>query len=279
MIEYKIQDTTLIAIADEVRRLASVGKNLSPAEMAELLKDCGKSGPFAYSVIHDESYEFMSVDDTSAPPQSFLYASLTPPYTSACYQPPSPNTATTLTGTIEAKAGDWVLATVTTRSATTLPSDWTLLHEGTPLNDDSNGLSQRMSLLCKYVEEDSTVSFTVNQTSDARIYLNLLVFSGIGGFKYHEGSEFISNTQLATYTVPRPNCDVVVWACSAVTWVAGSSQWCCDYDRYTVTDIGPANDARQANIYDPESAEERTFSNTTNTATYVIIDCVEVLSA
>ena len=62
--------------------------------------------------------------------------------TSQCVQTQS---GTSLTAELAVQAGQWVLATVTTRSATAYPDGWTLVHESAALN--SSNTNQRMEIL------------------------------------------------------------------------------------------------------------------------------------
>lgn len=177
-------------------------------------------------------------------------------------------TGTALTGDIYANPGDWILVTVTTRSAATFPEGWTVLRESTVLN--SNASNQRMAFLCKQVTEEGQVDITITQAESARIYINLLAFSDIQGFAYHEGTEVYGDTtQVNSFTVTRPAYDTIVWGCSSVYW-SGSDEWICD-------GLKVYANTRQANFVDADSTvAHRTFvSGTANT--FHIIDCVEVL--
>lgn len=198
-----------------------------------------------------------------------------PVWTSACFQ----NTGgTTLTGTIDAKAGAWVLATVTTRSATTYPDDWTLLHESTAL--PSSASNQRMAFLCKYVDTAETVSFTVSQASSARIYINLIAVTGCQGFRYHSGSENYFSTNATSFTVDRPDYDYVIWGLTANLWASSASygHWTCSAISNAVIDLGTSVQSRQANFCDfSNTAETRTFTPNAGSGTCAIIDCVEVI--
>ena len=123
--------------------------------------------------------------------------------TSQCVQTQS---GTSLTAEIAVQAGQWVLATVTTRSATAYPDGWTLVHESAALN--SSNSNQRMAMLCRKADADGTARCTVTQSSAARIYLNLIAFAGddVAGFAYCEGSELLQNSQASSFTRPRAWC-------------------------------------------------------------------------
>lgn len=196
-------------------------------------------------------------------------------FTSACSQ----NTGgTSLTGTVDVTSGDWILATVTTRSATTLPSDWTVLRESTVLTDE--GLKQRMFFLCKQATEDGTESITIEQEESARIYLNLIVAHGATGFAYHEGTEAYYDAGTATsITLTRPNKKLLVWGCTSPYWSSSSpyGTWSCD-DLSAICLDQSTTQPRQANFIDRDSTvSSRTFANGLESDVYYIIDCVEVL--
>lgn len=199
-----------------------------------------------------------------------------PYWTSTCYE----NTGgTSLTGTIPVTTGDWVLATVTTRSDTTYPSGWTVLRESTVLGSDA--LNQRMAFLCKQATADETLAMTIEQTESARIYLTLMAFSGIQGFAYHEGTEVYCDTEKVNrITTQRPSCESVVWACTANLWsnASPSGEWLMlgAYNDPVCLDQA-STQPRQANFVDDDTSDtERVFiPGTTNT--YYIVDCVEIL--
>ena len=193
--------------------------------------------------------------------------------TSQCVQAQS---GTSLTAGIAARAGQWVLATVTTRSATTYPAGWTLLHESTALSSDNS--SQRMAMLCQKAAADGTVTFTVNQASAARIYINLIVFADedVAGFAYCPGSELAQNVEAASFTCARPSPVRLVWGCSAPSWkTSPTTTWQCGGLGAAVC-LEPAAQARQANFIDTGSGASRTFTPDVS-GTAAIIFCVEIL--
>ena len=185
-------------------------------------------------------------------------------YTSQCFEAAS---SATLSGSIEVMQGDWVVATVSARSEMTFPSDWTLLHASAALNSDQS--NQRMAMLCKKAESSGSVSFSFQQASATRLYLNLIAMSGVDEIVYHEGSETIGNTKVSSYTVSRPTQPALLWGCSGVWWL--SKTWtCADLGEA----IGLASNARQANFFDLFPADQRTF--TPNGDTGAVIFCVEL---
>jgi len=181
----------------------------------------------------------------------------------------------TLTASINAKAGDWILCTVTTRSNTTLPTDWEILHTSQVLSSSS----QRMSMLCKKVDEDGTVSFAVSQSNSERIYVTLIAFHDIGGFRYVEGSErFYDSDSYSSFEVTRPAYGTVVWAMSAHMWSTSSPfpLWeCSDISSVALTLPNTAQ-GRQANFVDSDEGVSRTFISAGGESTPTIIDYVVV---
>lgn len=198
-------------------------------------------------------------------------------YTSACYE----TTNTTLTGTIAAKANSWVLATVTTRSATTFPAGWTVLRESHVL-PSGDGSNQRMAFLCKKIETDGTVSCAVTQAESARIYLNLIAFENIAGFQYNSGSEAYSDTKVTVseLQVPKRKHSLLVWGCTAPTWLSSVPHGTWTSPAAEPICLDQATTApRQANFVDVDANSTHTaFSGPkVEGGTCYIIDCVEIL--
>ena len=182
---------------------------------------------------------------------------------------------TSLTGRIEANSGDWILATVTTRSATTLPEGWTVLRESTVLNADAS--NQRMFFLCKQMESKGSAECKIEQSESARIYINLIRFSDIQGFAYHEGTEVYSDTAKTTsIEVQRPRYGKLVWGCSSHVWAGSTPYGAWQCGNLTPICLNEKFPARQANFIDENPSEaERVFVPMAET--YYIIDCVEIL--
>lgn len=195
-------------------------------------------------------------------------------FTSACFEATS---STELTGSMDVRAGNWVLATVTTRSDTTFSDGWTVLRKSTVLS--STASNQRMFFLCREVTESGAQSLTVTQSESGRIYINLLQANGATGFAYHDGTEACSDQfKQETVTVTRPEYPLLVWACSAVLWDNSPPYgiWTCDGLSPICLDK-ELTQPRQANFVDRgESVSSRSFVNI-DSGSYYLIDCVEVL--
>ena len=185
------------------------------------------------------------------------------------------SSGTSLSASIYARTGDWVLATVTTRSATTFSDDWELIRESGGIAD----FPQKMYFLSRQSTGDGLSTITVNQTSSARIYINLITFSNILGFMYHDGNEFLENTTtISTVTLNRPNYPIIVWGCSANLWSTSTpyGNWSCD-DLNAICLDSSKTAPRQANFIDKGTPTQRIFS--ASTETYCVIDCIEVVKS
>lgn len=190
-------------------------------------------------------------------------------YTIMCAE----TTSTSLTTSIYARAGDFVFCTLTTRSNTTLPDGWTVL----AISQTTTSCTQHMSLLYKQVDSDGIVNFTAVQSSSARIYINLIAFSDIGGFRYSDGEYFYNSDSYASVTVERPDYKTVLWALSATLWgtVSPYKPWTCSEITSTVITLPSTTQGRQANFIDEDGGSSRTFKP--SDAASCIVMCVEVI--
>lgn len=272
-VNYRIYGGWLNSMGNQARRLGNVSGALKPGEMETVFKGVtaggsGQNVQFAETILTDEMYnEYKS--DTVLDGGSTLVLS---PY-SQCVETAE---GTSLTGTIGVFSGYWALATVTTRSDTTFPDDWELLHESVVL---TNGINQRMAFLCKEADADGTVSLNIIQSEAQRIYINLIAFPNCAGIAYHEGTEVYSNAEVANdaITVSRPNCKCVVWGCSANLWTTSTpyGSWVCD-DVLPICLDQTSTQPRQANFIDNDTGcSSRNFTFNADASCY-IIDCVEI---
>lgn len=262
----EIEGATLTEIADAIRYKTGGKALMTPLEMPDQIASIdGETPTCKINTKHD----ITKVLDTSVVMSHDVSVDSAPnPY---CYQVSS---STTLTGTAKVRVGDWILATVTARSAITYPEGWTVLHESKILTYYEN---HRMAILCKQAEADGVETATVTQASSARLYLNLLVLSGIQGFAYHEGTEVFSNIYKDQIKVTRPQYPALVWCCSAYSWLSDApyGEWSCDdLPVYCIPQVFAQ--PRQANFVDEQSEVlERIFIPAANSPH--IIDCVEML--
>ncbi len=282
---YKINYNWFAELVSLTRHMAGSAETLSPTEiLSELARVIFIPQGRAESVVLNNG-EFESATATVVPIYQSEAASVgfggepfdfftraremfDVPAVTAAYETAE---GTSLAGTVEAAAGDWILATVTAQSAIAYPEGWTLLKETPALNADNS--NQLMAFLCIQAAEAGTVTVTVGQTDAARIYLNLMAFSGIGGFETDADSGYLSNRQSNVHTATRPDGGAVVWGCSAN--VFGTANWECD-DLPTPA-VSVASAGRQANFYDAESGTQRAFqAGTSDTA--AIIDYVKILA-
>jgi hypothetical protein len=263
MAKYTIQKTTLDAIAAAIVDQTGDTGVITQTNMAAKIRSIDNDKVTCKTTMYGELSEYLSA---AAKISYGVEVSVEKLLKAAYYEHTG---GTSLEGSIEASAGDWILATVTTRSTTTYPEGWTVLRKSTVLNSD--GSSQRMAFLCKQASAYGVENINIAQSSSGRIYINLLVFPDIQGFAYHDGTEVYSNTEASSIEVDRPNYDAVVWGCTANTWSSGN--WTCgSLPTYCMAISAP----RQANFVDKEpSVTKRTFKQPSSSR--YIIDCVEVL--
>lgn len=189
---------------------------------------------------------------------------------------------TSISGTVNAKAGDYVLATVSARSALTIPDSMTYLYKGNVFA--SNDVNQSMSFAYQKIAEDGTYTYTFKQATAGRMYLSLIVLSDIDGLSY-SGKYHIEVRSKTPVSVPeKSDGDMLVWGCSSTVWLtsdtSNSKSWITNPDDLTY--IGGASNSgqsRQANFIDfGTGAVNRTFLPYENTDDLVfVVDAVEII--
>ena len=190
---------------------------------------------------------------------------------------------TSISGTVNAKAGDYVLATVSARSALTIPDSMTYLYKGNVFA--SNDVNQSMSFAYQKIAEDGTYTYTFKQATAGRMYLSLIVLSDIDGLSY-SGKYHIEVKSKTPVSVPeKSDGDMLVWGCSSTAWLtsdtSNSKSWITNPDDLTY--IGGASNSgqsRQANFIDlGTGAVSRTFFPYENSGDnlFFVVDAVEII--
>lgn len=190
---------------------------------------------------------------------------------------------TSISGTVNAKAGDYVLATVSARSALTIPDSMTYLYKGNVFA--SNDANQSMSFAYQKIAEDGTYTYTFKQATAERMYLSLIVLSDIDGLSY-SGKYHIEVQSKTPVSVPeKSNGDMLVWGCSSSLWLnsdtSNSKSWITNPDDLTY--IGGASNSgqsRQANFIDlGTGAVSRTFFPYEDSGddSVFVVDAVEII--
>lgn len=188
-----------------------------------------------------------------------------------------------ISGTVNAKAGDYVLATVSARSALTIPDSMTYLYKGNVFA--SNDANQSMSFAYQKIAEDGTYTYTFKQATAERMYLSLIVLSDIDGLSY-SGKYHIEVQSKTPVSVPeKSNGDMLVWGCSSSLWLnsdtSNSKSWITNPDDLTY--IGGASNSgqsRQANFIDlGTGAVSRTFLPYEDSGgdSVFVVDAVEII--
>lgn len=160
---------------------------------------------------------------------------------------------TSLQGTVEANAGDFVLATVSIRDSnpTPTPTGWMLLYETyVPYTN----YDQRLAFFYKKIETSGTVTFTATQPSSNRIYLNLIAISGIEGFSAKPDMTVVRTTETGAFSVPdKSPGEPLVWGCVSPLWVSAApyENWVTTPDDLTLVSLDQAiTQPRLANFID-----------------------------
>lgn len=190
---------------------------------------------------------------------------------------------TSISGTVNAKAGDYVLATVSARSALTIPDSMTYLYKGNVFA--SNSVNQAMSFAYQKIAEDGTYTYTFKQATAGCMYLSLIVLSDIDGLSY-SGKYHIEVKSKTPVSVPeKSDGDMLVWGCSSSLWLtsdtSNSKSWITNPDDLTY--IGGASNSgqsRQANFIDfGTGAVNRTFLPYENSGDDLVfvVDAVEII--
>lgn len=185
---------------------------------------------------------------------------------SKCYETTN---GTTLTGTVTTKAGDYILATITVRSALSLPSGWQLLYTSPVISSN-----QTMSFATMKTKSAGTVSITVTQAVTGRIYINLISISGILDIRVADELETVSTTESTPVSVPdKTQGDVLIWGCTAYLWTTSSPypNWQVSPSDLTIVSLPTSTQGRQANFIDDGSGSvgNRVFTPAASTA-YVV---------
>ena len=190
---------------------------------------------------------------------------------------------TSISGTVNAKAGDYVLATVSARSALTIPDSMTYLYKGNVFA--SNSVNQSMSFAYQKIDEDGTYTYTFKQATAGRMYLSLIVLSDIEGLSY-SGKYHIEVQSETPVSVPeKSDGNMLVWGCSSTGWLtadtSNSKSWITNPDDLTY--IGGASNSgqsRQANFIDlGTGAVSRTFFpyEDPGEKLFFVVDAVEII--
>lgn len=191
---------------------------------------------------------------------------------SKCYEVSS---GTSLIGTVNANAGDIILATISHRSTFIMPDGWTKLYESIAI-----GSNQKMIFAVKEVSETSEVSFTAIQTSSARIYLNLIAISGISYIE-NANYEAISIDEATSINAPdKIEGEKLIWGCSANLWATSNfGSWKTEPDDLQLISLPTTTQAKQANFVDfgEGTPMGRRFIPNADTGTSIIVSAVRLV--
>lgn len=157
--------------------------------------------------------------------------------------------STTLTGTVETKIGNIVVASITVRDTYSLSDGWTKLYDS-GVFDSSVGKGQRMIVAWQRSQTAEAAKITVTQSSSQRIYINLI---SVENDEDPVLSSEMSKVHEAGHTFSVPDKKVgepIIWAMSCAYWGTTSP-----YDLWTTSpndifseQLGAYAQSRQGNF-------------------------------
>lgn len=166
-----------------------------------------KSQDFAKVV--GEAYKYNSADDG--------YPVFEDKYEYSCY---ALDSSTSITGTIDTKQGDLIVATIISRSDTTIPQGWQRIDTQTRLAQ--NGINQYLTFAYKYADSQAE-TITVTQTKSDRMYLNLISITGATNIETVDNLDMIFTGR--TISFPNKPCnDLLLWTCHIIYAPSASSE-------------------------------------------------------
>ena len=127
------------------------------------------------------------------------------------------NQTQSLTVSIAASKGDWIVLVVTNRSVLNTPAGYTLLRNE---SFSFGGINQTQSFFAKKVTSDGTESVTLIQSETGRIYAVILDVGGVENVVYNTGYRQIyysPQTGTASFAIQKPEAGVsCVWGISTI---------------------------------------------------------------
>lgn len=127
------------------------------------------------------------------------------------------NQTQSLTVSIAARKGDWIVLVVTNRSVLNTPAGYTLLRNESFSYD---GVTQTQSFFAKKVTSDGTESVTLTQSGTGRIYTVILDLGGVENVVYNSGYRSIyysPQTGTASFTIQKQEAGAsCVWGISTI---------------------------------------------------------------
>ena len=113
---------------------------------------------------------------------------------------------TELTASVECNIGDLVVACIATRDTLSVSEGWELVSTSNVNSTDTYG--QRLSWAYT-IAEDTTVSITVTQASEQRLYINMVALQGAGDV-VDNGYSYRDDATSGSLTVEKPS-GLVLW--------------------------------------------------------------------
>ena len=124
---------------------------------------------------------------------------------------------TELTASVDCNIGDLVVACIATRDTLTISEGWELVSTSNVNSTDTYG--QRLSWAYT-IAEDTTVSITVTQASEQRLYINMVALQGAGDV-VDNGYSYRDDATSGSLTVEKPS-GLVLWGMTNHLGIAGN---------------------------------------------------------
>lgn len=186
--------------------------------------------------------------------------------------------ATELTGSIDCRSGDILIASIVVRSELTIPSDMTLL-----ATNETGELSQTLSFATRKVQETGTQSVTIKQASTGRIMLNLIPVAAKDVKYTGEFKKIVSGSSTAfSTTIENKTKKKLLWglSCAYALTALGAD----NYYKITPTDMLEIHQdptvyqIRNSNWLELDNTSQtHTIDYASNTSHKFLIDAVEIV--
>jgi hypothetical protein len=189
------------------------------------------------------------------------------------------SSAKSITLNIKANVGDTVLAVISGRSALTMGDNLTLLGSSSVTGGN---ITQSIAFAYEKIETSGMHRYTVYQASSGRMYLNLIVLSGVSEIRYTgEYAAQTTTTDSVTAAKDKDEGTTLVWGCASIYWNTSSpvGDWTTEPEMESIGVARYGSAPRLASFIDEDGNGERVFTaNMGSTTNYAVaVDAVEII--
>lgn len=175
---------------------------------------------------------------------------------------------TTLSSEIKSEVGDTIVAAIVTRDNLAISDGWTCISTSlTNSNDTTNG--HRLSWAYK-IADNETVTITVSQDTEQRLYINMIVLKGEYSFVDNGYTYDNNKNSSAITTVTKPE-GTVIWAATQPMWDTNTEHaiWSTS-NNLDLCQLSNSTQPRLALGIDKTDVQEVTFTGGTAGSTRII---------